>query len=82
MSDLATISKWGNSQGIRLPKSFCDQLGIAVGDRVDISLENDQIVIKPMVGRYTLKARLQSWDGTPVDTPEFDWGIPMGKEIW
>lgn len=82
MGDLSMVSKWGNSQGIRLPKAFCDQLGIAVGDKVDVSLSNGQIVIRPVTDRYTLKARLQNWDGAPDSGAELDWGVPVGKEVW
>lgn len=29
----ATIQKWGNSQGIRIPKAFLEALGIRENDR-------------------------------------------------
>ncbi|MBK6303675.1 MAG: AbrB/MazE/SpoVT family DNA-binding domain-containing protein [Arcobacter sp.] len=31
-----TISKWGNSQGFRIPKDILDKLNLAVGDLVNI----------------------------------------------
>jgi hypothetical protein len=45
MSKTAVISKWGNAQGLRLPKVFCRQLGISVGDKVSLSIEDDKLVI-------------------------------------
>jgi len=36
---LTKIQKWGNSQGIRFPKTLLDELQIHVGDEVNISVE-------------------------------------------
>lgn len=30
----ATISKWGNSQGLRFPKDIMKDLHLAIGDKV------------------------------------------------
>ena len=32
----AKISKWGNSQGLRMPKDIMDSLHLQVGDNVNI----------------------------------------------
>lgn len=32
------IQKWGNSQGIRLPKSVLDFIGLSVNDKIAIHL--------------------------------------------
>lgn len=82
MSTSATISKWGNSQGIRLPKSFCDQLHLSVGDEVSLSLENKSIIITRAEEQYTLEARLKNWNGKRDTSKEFDWGKPVGQELW
>lgn len=39
----ATIQKWGDSQGIRIPKSLLEALGIRENDRVELK---DTISIK------------------------------------
>jgi len=44
----ATISKWGNSNALRLPKSVVNQLYINIGDVVNINIEDDNIIIKPV----------------------------------
>ncbi|OIP54723.1 MAG: transcriptional regulator/antitoxin MazE [Helicobacteraceae bacterium CG2_30_36_10] len=44
----ATISKWGNSQGLRLPKDIVNNLHLAVGDVVNIFVENDKVIIEPI----------------------------------
>ena len=44
----ARIQKWGNSQGLRLPKHLLDAMDLAAGDDVEIIAENNQIIIKPI----------------------------------
>jgi antitoxin MazE len=43
-----TISKWGNSQALRLPKAVVNQLYIDTGDVVDIDVKDNNIIIKPI----------------------------------
>jgi antitoxin MazE len=82
MSKTAVISKWGNAQGLRIPKAFCHQLGISVGDRVSLSIEEDRLVISGANEEYTLKARMKNWNGVRNQAHEYDWGKPVGKETW
>lgn len=44
----ATISKWGNSQGLRLPKDIVNSLHLTIGDMVNIFVENDKVIIEPI----------------------------------
>ena len=32
------LNKWGNSQGVILPKKVCESAGFQVGDRVEVTL--------------------------------------------
>lgn len=82
MGTMVTISRWGNAHGVRLPKTFCDMLGIAVGDKVDISVESQRIIIEKPDERYTIQTRMADWNGKRHESPEIDWGAPVGKEIW
>ena len=43
----ARIVKIGNSQGIRIPKPILEQSGITKD--VDIEVENNQIIIRPLL---------------------------------
>ena len=55
---LAKIQKWGNSQGIRLAKNILIEAQIQVGDEVNLSVENDVIIVAPakkIRGRYKLE---------------------------
>lgn len=44
----ATISKWGNSQGLRFPKDIMKELHLAIGDKVNIFIENNKAIIEPI----------------------------------
>ncbi|GHU39004.1 hypothetical protein FACS1894190_01970 [Spirochaetia bacterium] len=81
------IVKWGNSQGIRLPKAFLQNINIAENDTVDVLVENEAIIIKKTYGKKhkTTKERLVNFYGknfTPENQVEIDWGRPVGKEVW
>jgi len=44
----ATISKWGNSQGLRFPKDIMKDLHLAIGDKVNIFVKDNKAVIEPI----------------------------------
>ncbi|MDR1014550.1 MAG: AbrB/MazE/SpoVT family DNA-binding domain-containing protein [Coriobacteriales bacterium] len=75
----ATLAKWGNGQGILIPKTFCEAIGLKPGDKVDLSLGDQEITLKPEQN-YTLEALMKGYDGPKPQ--EYDWGAPMGKEMW
>jgi antitoxin MazE len=86
----ATIQKWGNSQGIRIPKAFLDALGMRENDIVELSrVDNDIVVTKVEKKRYNnLSERLEAFYGKPIDEiyveseTEINTGNPVGGEIW
>jgi antitoxin MazE len=83
MSKTATLTQWGNAQGIRIPKTFCRQLGLSVGDKISMEIEKGKIILYTTPDEaYTLKARREAWDGKGSALPELDWGEPVGKELW
>lgn len=44
----ATISKWGNSQGLRFPKDIMADLHLAIGDKVNIFIKDNKAIIEPI----------------------------------
>lgn len=84
-----TIVKWGNSQGVRLPKALLKNINIAENDPVDVVLENEKIIIKKIIKKShkTTKQRLIEFYGPKIKQrnitqKEIDWGKPVGNEIW
>jgi antitoxin MazE len=77
-----TIQKWGNSQGIRLPKIILDDLNITEGEEVELFVQNSTIIIKPSKKkRKTIQELFADYDGDYVPQ-EIDWGKPVGDEVW
>lgn len=79
----ATIQKWGNSQGIRIPKAFLEALGMMENDLVELSRVDDNIVIKKVKKEteLTLDDIFEGYEGEDA-VEEYDWGSPVGKEVW
>jgi antitoxin MazE len=80
----ARILKWSNGQGLRLTKAMLAEACLAVGDDVELSVSDGRIIVapaRPVRGRYRLEALLA---GRPDDAAgeEFDWGGPVGHEVW
>ena len=81
---LTKIQKWGNSQGLRFPKTLLEQANIAVGDDVDITVEDGRIIVAParhVHGRYDIRdlvARMPN----DYEAQEVDWGLSVGREAW
>ena len=81
---ITKVQKWGNSQGLRLAKDVLAHAHIAVGDEVDVSVDNGVIVIAP-VRRVRGKHRLEDLvSRMPADyePEEIEWGGPVGREAW
>ncbi|MGM9936424.1 MAG: AbrB/MazE/SpoVT family DNA-binding domain-containing protein [Candidatus Ornithomonoglobus sp.] len=79
----ATIQKWGNSQGIRIPKAFLLAVGMNENDTVQLERDGDTIIIKKCEQKkeLTLDDIFAGYDGE-YKAEQFDWGKTAGKEIW
>ena len=44
----ATIKKWGNSLGVRIPKTFSTEAGIKENSIVEINISEGRIVMEPV----------------------------------
>jgi len=80
----AKIVRWGNSQGIRLPKLLLESVDIKYDDVVEVTTENNSIIIRKTGKKReyrTIQERFESFTGV-YDLVEVDWGKPAGKEIW
>lgn len=76
------ISKWGNSLGLRIPKSFAQEVEVEEGMEVELSIEDGALTIRPLHPRtYSLQNLLT---GVTEDNlhAEVDSGEPVGGEIW
>jgi len=75
------ITKWGNSLGVRLPKTITDQKQLVDGSSVQIVTEDDQIVIRAVDSKVSLTDLLSQVRDDNLHT-ETKWGKPVGNEQW
>ncbi|MFF2885540.1 AbrB/MazE/SpoVT family DNA-binding domain-containing protein [Paenibacillus sp. NPDC057967] len=73
------VKKWGNSLGIRIPKSLALKVGIEEGSEVDLDVEDGHLVIKPK--SVTLDELLAQVTPDNLHIEVFT-GEPQGRESW
>jgi antitoxin MazE len=79
---VTTIKKWGNSLGLRIPKSFAAEADIEEGSEVDISVREGELVVTPRrKPHYELSDLLAKVSKKNVHG-EIDTGKPVGREVW
>ena len=78
-----TIQKWGNSQGVRLPKVILDGLNLREGEEVEIFAQDNAIVIKTRAKkRKSIEELFANYDGN-YKPKEIEWGEDVGREkVW
>ena len=77
---LSQVSKWGNSQGIRISKKLLQQANISLNDKVEIKAKDNVIIITPTENK-TLAWYLSGYENNP---DRYDWGNidePKGREL-
>ena len=55
-----TLNKWGNSLGLRIPKSLARENNLEVGDEIQLVSSNEGILIKPKKKDMTAQELLDS----------------------
>lgn len=76
------IQKWGNSLGLRIPKSFAEEARVEAGSTVDITVEDGELVVRP-VRRRTFELRSLLKAINPKNVHEgVETGAPVGREAW
>ncbi|MFN2603547.1 MAG: AbrB/MazE/SpoVT family DNA-binding domain-containing protein [Gemmatimonadaceae bacterium] len=78
---VTSITRWGNSLGIRIPKAYAQQVDLTENTEVEISVENDAIVVRRPKREWTIRELV---DGiTPRNKHrEAVWGSRAGRESW
>jgi len=41
------VQKWGNSLGVRFPRSLAEQIGLGAGSAVSLSAKDGELLVKP-----------------------------------
>ena len=75
------IAKWGNSIGVRIPKSVAEQAGLHEGDVLTIEPDGRGFIARLVSDKPTLESLIARI--TPENRhDEIDWGPPRGHEVW
>ena len=74
-----TVTKWGNSLGVRIPQVLAQEVGLFAGKSARLNVSKGRIVIEP--AKYDLKTLV---DGITSENCHdlIDMGAPQGKEVW
>jgi antitoxin MazE len=75
----ASIARWGNSLAVRVPKELAASLGLREGAAVEMTVEDDAIVLRRR--RYDIRelvAAMADKERPPLLLED----EPRGSEIW
>lgn len=75
------VRKWGNSLGIRIPRSIAADIGLAENSVVDLKIQAGRLIVRPKAKAYELDELLALVTPENIHS-ETDWGRPVGKEVW
>ena len=79
---LSKVQLWGNSLALRIPRYIANQMKLDNGSNVDVSLEEEKLIIKPVKDKKeSLNAMLSKINNENIHKEE-DFGGPVGGEIW
>jgi antitoxin MazE len=80
----AVVSKWGDSQALRLPAEVIRHLGIHTNDKVVLEVNNDKLTItKPSTPQEgTIEYLFKDYSGESFRTELINPIEPVGAEQW
>jgi antitoxin MazE len=79
---LTKVQKWGNSLGLRIPRSFAVDARVTPGSLVDISLVRGGLMVRAATPpRYRLEDLLKGIKRRNLHR-EVSVGRPQGREVW
>jgi len=73
-SDIMTVklNKWGNSIGLRLPTNIVKALRLETGTEVQVELQNESVIIKPLKSDLTLEWLCEGMDADDMHKEHFN----------
>ena len=77
------IKQWGNNLGVRLPAAVAREAHLHVDQRVRVSVEGGQVVIRPVTDVHlTLEQRLARFDPARHGGEVMTASRALGAECW
>lgn len=76
------LQLWGNSLGLRIPKSFAAEVNVEPGAEVDLSVVEGRLIVEPIrAKKVRLADLLEGVDDSNLHD-EVGTGAPVGREVW
>ena len=85
MEASTTISKWGNSKGVRVPAEILKKAQVDLNDMLYFDVDEAGRIIMskvPMPKEGTLEYLFKDYSGDSFETELIDLGDPVGNEQW
>ena len=85
MNSIVKITKWGNSQGVRIPAAVLKEAGLEMDELVFIESDRSgRIIINKNPGpkKGTIEYLFKDYSGKPFKTDLLDLGESVGEEKW
>ena len=85
MQEVAVVSQWGNSKGIRMPVGVLRKAEIELNDKLYFEVdENKRIILTKSVTpkQGTLEYLFKDYSGGSFQVEPIDLGESMGSEQW
>jgi len=76
-----TLKKWGNSQGLRLPKNILKEALFSENETVELLVDETGIKIQKIQHIESLDDLFKNYKGS-YNCQENDTGNPVGNEVW
>lgn len=77
-----TIQKWGNSQGIRIPRHILSAAAMDMNEPLEIEVVEGVIMLKKAKpAKKSIQELFAGYEGN-YKSEEVDWGEPAGEEVW
>ena len=76
----AVVQKWGNSLGLRLPKTLAGELSIKDGSSLELFIEDGKIILLPKK-KSSLRDKLKFITPDNIHS-ETNTGKSIGNESW
>jgi antitoxin MazE len=75
------IQKWGNSLGLRIPKTLAEEIAVEEGSSVEITATEQGLLVKPAGKRYELADLVEGVNRSNLHG-EVPTGERVGREVW
>jgi antitoxin MazE len=77
------VAQWGNSLGVRLPKSAAESAGVTAGSELDLTVEGGGFRLRTIrkTSAQLLEEMLSEIERLQLKSPTVEWGPDVGSEI-